>query len=704
MGNQTFKMSSLGLTPKLVGLLLIFACVPMAVQAFIGFTATQNMESNVGARFQVTAETIADKIDRNLFERYGDVQAFGKNRILWERYNWYTKDEESNQISQVMNEYVATYGIYYLCLFVDTEGDVIAVNSRDARGQSIGTAGLYQKNYKNTPWFQALASRTYTKTMPFTTLGNDVSTGTFIEDIHVDPDVKAAYPGDDGLTIGFSAPVYQKGDLIGYWTNRAKFSLVEEIVQQTYRELRAEGYPHAEITLLDSEGRVIVDYDPSRQGTEDVKHDFSQKLMKLNLAQQGVWIAQEAVAGKTGHAQVQHVSKDEWQVGGYTHLKRALGYPGMNWSVLVRVPLEEAAADAYSIRWELMLAAILCLGAVFPLGVIIGRAVISRLRPVMEVAKRASQGDLTGRVPVKGGDELAQIARGFNQFLDDLNGVLSKTAQIAQSVAAASEQLSANGNQVAQASQEQSSQSSATASAVEEMAASAKEMASNAREMSTQAKELSQVARHGGEIVGNSIKGMEAVAQTMESCASRIQVLGQRSQEIGEIIRVIEDIADQTNLLALNAAIEAARAGEQGRGFAVVADEVRKLAERTGKATKEIAAVIENVQNGTRQAVSSMESGTGQVQEGMTLVHEAGKRLEEIVRGVNQVTEMVGHIAVSIDQQKVVTEQMATGVQTVASLSHQNEANVAQVAAATDELSRMASQLQEYLSSFTLKT
>ena len=106
--------------------------------------------------------------------------------------------------------------------------------------------------------------------MPFTASGNDISTGTFIEDLHVDEHVKAAYPGDDGLTLGFSAPVYQSGEVIGYWTNRAKFSLVEEIVQQTYQEFTRSGMAGAELTLLDSQGRVLVDYDPSQQGTQDV--------------------------------------------------------------------------------------------------------------------------------------------------------------------------------------------------------------------------------------------------------------------------------------------------------------------------------------------------------------------------------------------------------------------------------------------------
>lgn len=690
----------LGLTPKLVALLLVFACIPTMVVAYIGYEATLDMEQDVGRRFQATAETIADKIDRNLFERYGDVQAFASNRIVQERYNWY--DSNENELTRAMNDYVATYGIYYLTVFVDLEGDLIAVNSKDAQGNLIDSQALFKKNFKNTKWFQALKAQSYTTKMPFTAEGNDISTGTFIEDLHIDEDVKQAYQGDDGLTLGFSAPVYQGGDIIGFWSNRAKFSLVEEIVQTEYGQLEMAGLPGAEITLLDSTGRIIVDYDPASHGSKDIIHDLNQVIMTFNLAEKGVAVAQEAVAGKSGHSRAFHARKNVWQFAGFTHLKGALGYPGMNWSVLVRVPSEEANAQAEAIQQNIFLAALACLALIFPAGMVIGRKVISRLKPVVAVADQAANGDLTGRVPVTTADELGQISQSFNRFLDQLNNMLGQTANAAQSVAASAEELSANGAQVAGASKEQSSQSLQTASAVEEMSATANEMARNAKVMATTAQNLTGTAHKGGEVVANSITGMQTVAQTMDSSAEKINQLGQRSQEIGEIIRVIEDIAEQTNLLALNAAIEAARAGEQGRGFAVVADEVRKLAERTGKATKEIALVIETVLAGTEDAVKSMQAGTTEVQSGMNLVNEAGARLSEIVDGVQQVTDMVQQMAASIEEQTRTTEQIAGGVQSVAGLSQQNESNVQQVASASTALSSLASEMQNTLANFKL--
>ncbi|MDT7041876.1 methyl-accepting chemotaxis protein [Candidatus Nitronereus thalassa] len=695
-------LGKLGLTSKLVALLLVFGVIPMAVVAYIGFSATADIEKGAGQRFQLVSENIADKIDRNLFERYGDVQAFASNQILQERYAWYNPDEAENSIVRTMNAYVKSYGMYYLSMFVDLQGDVIAVNSRDAQGNPIPTESLYTKNYADTPWFQALQNEQFTTSMPFTAPGNDVSTGTFIEDIHVDQDVKAIFPEDGGLTIGFSAPVYQGEDVIGYWTNRAKFRLVADIFEQTYPELKRAGMQGAELTLLDSKGRVILDFDPQTQGSEKISFDLENVILKLNLADKGVAMAQEAIQGKSGFMQSLHDRKQIMQVGGFTHLKGAMGFPGMNWAVLVRVPSAEAAAEAFSIQRDIWLAVLACLALIIPAGLFIGRAVIGQLKPVIAVAEQASKGDLRGRVPVTSADELGQMGQAFNAFLESLNAMIGQTAQVAHTVAAAAEELSVNGTQVSQASRDQASQSTQVASAVEEMSATANEMTRNAQVMAQTAKELSGTAMKGGEVVANSIRGMEAVAGTMQVSSERIQVLGQRSQEIGEIIRVIEDIADQTNLLALNAAIEAARAGEQGRGFAVVADEVRKLAERTGKATKEIAGVIETVQVGTQEAVASMESGTAEVQSGMDLVNEAGLRLNEIVDGVQKVTTMVQQLAGSIDEQTQATEQIAGGIQTVAGLSQQNENSVDQVVTATSDLSEMAAKLQSNLKQFQL--
>ncbi|GIX47031.1 MAG: hypothetical protein KatS3mg131_1242 [Candidatus Tectimicrobiota bacterium] len=410
-------LRKLRLTTKLVLLFLVFGCVPMLVLGAIAYRETRKAEDQLAAQLASVAESMADKIDRNLFERYGDVQAFGANRAVLRFGEWGIASEANSGIVRAMNRYVATYGIYYLTLLVDPNGRVVAVNSRDAGGQSIDTAWLYEKNFSEAPWFKALKAGQFTTRMPFTAPGNDRATGTFIEDVHVDPDVKRAYPGDDGLTLGFSAPVYDdNGSVIAYWSNRTKFSLVEEIFRTTYAKLKARGLASAELTLLDGQGRVLIDYDPTRTGSEEVVHDFDV-LLRLNLAKEGVKAAQEAIAGKTGYGFDFHLRKRIEQAAGWAHLKGALGYPGMNWAVLVRVPRKDLAAAVVGARRSILFTAAVGVGLIASLGMAFGRRFSRPLVQMARVASRLAQGDLNQEVTHRGGDETGELAEAMRQLL-----------------------------------------------------------------------------------------------------------------------------------------------------------------------------------------------------------------------------------------------------------------------------------------------
>ena len=259
-----------GITAKLTALFVLFGLLPMAVVGLIAYNASRTIEGSVGTRFQSVAEGVADKIDRNLFERYGDVQAFGFNRVLDQKAAWYRAGLDGNPITQVIDQYVDTYDLYSLSILVDLDGRVIAVNSKDANGKSIHTQDLYGKNYQETSWFRALKAEQFTTTMPFSASENMAATGTYIEDLHVDPDVKAAYPGDDGLTLGFSAPVYRDGKVVAYWSNRAKFSLVEDILRTTQQMMKSAGYLNSSVILLDRDGKILVNYDPADAGTDQI--------------------------------------------------------------------------------------------------------------------------------------------------------------------------------------------------------------------------------------------------------------------------------------------------------------------------------------------------------------------------------------------------------------------------------------------------
>jgi methyl-accepting chemotaxis protein len=223
--------------------------------------------------------------------------------------------------------------------------------------------------------------------------------------------------------------------------------------------------------------------------------------------------------------------------------------------------------------------------------------------------------------------------------------------------------------------------------------------ASHAAELSRQAGES---AKEGGAVVNETITGMARIADVVGKSAETVQTLGKSSDEIGEIIQVIDDIADQTNLLALNAAIEAARAGEMGRGFAVVADEVRKLAERTTKATKEIAGMIKQIQKNTVGAVRSMSEGTNEVESGRTLALKAGTSLQEIIGGAESVVEMITSVANANQEQTHAAEMISKNIEAISSVTQETASGIQQVAKASEDLNHLTQNLQDLLHEFKM--
>jgi methyl-accepting chemotaxis protein len=231
------------------------------------------------------------------------------------------------------------------------------------------------------------------------------------------------------------------------------------------------------------------------------------------------------------------------------------------------------------------------------------------------------------------------------------------------------------------------------AAAVEELSVSIDHVGENAREAQGTAQRSGEQSRAGGQIVHAAADEMRVVAEAVNTSAGTIGELEGYSSEISTVVGVIKDIADQTNLLALNAAIEAARAGEQGRGFAVVADEVRKLAERTTQSTLQIGATIEKVQSGARQAVAAMEAGVQRVGEGVHTAQQAGDSIVDIQASARRVMDVVQDIVQSLKEQSTAAQDIAKGVERIAQMAEENSASVKQTAAAASDMQALAANL-----------
>ena len=330
-------------------------------------------------------------------------------------------------------------------------------------------------------------------------------------------------------------------------------------------------------------------------------------------------------------------------------------------------------------------------------------AVIVPVQDGVTILEKMAKGNLAIRMDGEYKGDHQVLKNSINKVGESLSELIRDVKEAVKSTADMASQISSNSVEMAAGAQEQSAQASEVASAVEEMSRTILETTKNTTVAVEASKKAGHAAKEGGTVVEDTIKGMVKISEVVRKSAATVQELGKSSDQIGEIIQVINDIADQTNLLALNAAIEAARAGEQGRGFAVVADEVRKLAERTTNATKEIADMIKKIQKDTKGAVISMQQGTEEVESGRTLAVKAGSALKEIISDAEEAADIITQVAAASEEQASSSEQISRSIDSISSVTHQNASGIQQIASTTDSLSNLTATLQDLVGKFTIE-
>lgn len=356
--------------------------------------------------------------------------------------------------------------------------------------------------------------------------------------------------------------------------------------------------------------------------------------------------------------------------------------------------------------WTLWIATIL--------GAIVGGAIsfyLSRriTRSIDTVAERAdaiAEGDLTGsRLDhLYGSDQIGSLAQAMQKMQTNLSNIIGTVVDTAGSLAGNAVSMRSASDQIHKRIDQQSQQTQQAATAMQEMSASIAEVSRHTQSAAETARSAAQTAREGGDIVKQVLGSMHSIATAVSETSSTVGLLGEDSKRISQIVTVIDEIARKTNLLALNAAIEAARAGDHGRGFAVVAGEVRRLAESTAQATGEIATMIQEIQDRTRVAISSMESGTGTVEQGVVTTNQAGEALERIIGMAERVDKMIAQIAIAASQQAAAADQSSASLDSIHSLSHDNLVEMATTAAGIETLRTTAVTLEQQVDSFRLQS
>jgi methyl-accepting chemotaxis protein len=482
------------------------------------------------------------------------------------------------------------------------------------------------------------------------------------------------------------------------------------------------------IYAIDSKG--IVQIHPAKEGADLSNYDFIKEMMakgpKLGESEIG-WITYPWQNKELGD------TKPRDKIVAYAYFK------DWDWIIGVGSYLDEFTAPVISLRNTMMIVGLFCLGLAIVLGVYASSMLSKPLNKLVNVSKSLAEGDASINIDINRTDEIGILADSFREvvvYLKDmagvaeriehndltvtakpksekdilgnsfqsmvknLRGIIHQLNENARELSSAATEIASSSEQMSKGANDQSSQVGQVSSAIEQMTATIIESSKNAGSATSAAKSAADTALVGGKIVNDTIQGMQKIAGVVRESAESITKLASSADQIGEIIGVIDDIADQTNLLALNAAIEAARAGEQGRGFAVVADEVRKLAERTGKATGEITNMIKGIQQQTEDAVNSMEAGIQEVDKGRDLADKAGTSLNEIVSMAQRVTEMIGQMATASDEQSSAAEQISKNIEHISSVTKETATGAQESAAAAEELNRQAESLKKTVEMF----
>jgi methyl-accepting chemotaxis protein len=473
------------------------------------------------------------------------------------------------------------------------------------------------------------------------------------------------YPGEWAIRDGF----LYKGDT----KINDNYQLVDEIGRLTGGDT---------VTIFQGDTRVTTNV--MKDGQRAVGTKVSEQVANVVLKQGQSFLGEANVVGQLYQAAYQPIKNGSGEIIG-------IWYVGASQALI-----ESTQASFMKIFGTVLTVAIL-LALLFVLW--FTRRLKQRLAQISAALTRAGSGDFSHTIEDRVQDEIGLISSHYNRMCEELRVLIEQVSHTSQKVARSAENLSASAQQIRQATQDISENIAEVAAgvdtqvqsvehslqAVQAIAANAQRISANAHEVSAAAASAADQAEEGTATIHDAVRQMELIHETMNRLSRVVQGLGERSHEIGQIIEVITSLSDQTNLLALNAAIEAARAGEHGRGFAVVADEVRKLAEQSARSAQQIAQLIGAIRQETTSAVTAMEAGSSEVAEGIRVVNHAGTSFGHIRQSIREVAEKIQEVSAAAQQMSAGTDQVVQVVSGIAQIAASSAGKTQNVSAASEE-------------------
>jgi methyl-accepting chemotaxis protein len=742
---RLIRFNNWPIAAKLIAVMLLIALLPLAATSFLNsYNTSTALRTQIGESFAQVAASTMDEISHTLIENIHLLQtrAVDDLTIEWLEFRnlAYTGTEEAilSQIAELDEQWMAApddSALIQNIISDDEEVNPLAselhafkevfpqhaeVFVTDKYGANVGSTGRTSDHYQaDEGWWQ--------------TAWNNGEGAIYIGD--------PEYDESAGITaVNMAMPVKnEEGNVIGVLRTTLDIQTILDVVA----EVKVGQTGHAK--LVDRDGVVIAD-----PHEEHVGETLSESVLMTGMLEKEIhW--HEALDEEGNPAIIGYAKAS--RTGGIAAIEQ------LNWTALVSIKTQEALASvAASTRLALISAAVAALAAT-GLAVLVTRGLTVQVRYIMNLFGSIGIGDFDARAEVTSGDELGTMATSLNamldstlaliqtreerdamqasvmKLLDEVSGVatgdltqeaevtaditgaiadafnymIAQLRDVVSGVQDATLQVSSSANEIqttaehlAQGSEAQALQISDTAAAIDEMAVSIQQVSENAALSATVGEQATANAQQGTQVVQDTIEGMNRIRDQVQETSKRIKRLGESSQEIGEIVQLINDIADRTSILALNASIQAAMAGEAGRGFAVVAEEVERLAERSTEATKQIDALIRTIQNETNEAVAAMEATTDEVVAGSQLANQAGQALVEIESVSNRLAELIQSISLAAKQQARGSETLAKSMDDISNVTQQTAAGTKQAAVSISNMALLADELRASVGIFKL--